>query len=78
MDAAFKEVTDAKGVVDTTLKGAKAIYTAITNPKDLAVDAIEQLPNMLPTLGAGAAGAGGGAAVGAGAGALADDAGVCY
>jgi hypothetical protein len=71
MDASFQAVTDAEGVVDTTLAGAKAIGTAVMNPKDLAVGVIEQLPNMLPTMGAGVAGAGGGAAIGGGAGALA-------
>jgi soluble lytic murein transglycosylase-like protein len=71
MDASFQAVTDAEGVVDTTIAGAKAIGTAVMNPKDLAVGVIEQLPNMLPTMGAGVAGAGGGAAIGGGAGALA-------
>jgi N12 class adenine-specific DNA methylase len=64
IDDAFQRVTDAKGAWNTTVEGLKAIGTAITNPEDLAVGIIEQTPNMLPTLGAGAAGAGGGAAVG--------------
>lgn len=64
IDEAFQRVTDAKGAWNTTVEGLKAIGTAITNPKDLAVGIIEQTPNMLPTLGAGAAGAGGGATVG--------------
>ena len=71
MDASFQAVTDAEGVVDTTLAGAKAIGTAVMNPKDLAVGVIEQLPNMLPTMGAGVAGAGAGGVTGAGVGAVA-------
>lgn len=70
MDAAYKEVTDAKGVVDTTIKGGKAIYTAITNPKALAGEVVGQAANSLPTIGAGAVGAGTGAGVGALAGAV--------
>lgn len=74
IDAAFKEVTDAKGAWDTVKKGASAIGTAITNPKDLAVGIAEQAPNMLPTLAGGVVGAGGGAvtggAIGAGVGAV--------
>ena len=64
IDDAFQEVTDAKGVVDTTVKGAKAIGTAFTNPKDLSVGIAEQAANMLPSLAGGAAGAAGGAAAG--------------
>ena len=65
IDKAFQEVTDAKGVWETTKAGVKAVGTAISNPKDLAVGIAEQAPNMLPTLGAGAAGAAAGAGVGA-------------
>lgn len=75
IDKAFKDVTDAEGVWETTKAGAKAIGTAITNPKDLAIGVIEQAPNMLPTLAGGAGGAGAGAAVGAGVGSLAAGAG---
>lgn len=70
IDEAFKNVTDAEGVWETLKAGAKAVGTAITNPKDLAVGIAEQAPNMLPTLGAGVAGAGVGAATGAGAGSV--------
>ncbi len=75
IDAAFQEVTDAKGAWNTVKASAKAVGTAITNPKDLAVGIIEQAPNMLPTLGAGVAGAGTGAAVGGGIGAAVGGAG---
>lgn len=71
MEAASKATNDAKGFVDTTVAGLKQIGTAITNPKDLAESVAEQMPNMLPTLGAGAAGVGVGGATGAGVGALA-------
>lgn len=64
MDASFKGVSDAEGVVDTTIAGLKAIGTAITNPKALAGEVVGQAANMLPTLGLGAAGAAGGAVVG--------------
>ena len=70
IDAAFNRVTEAKGAWNTTVEGLKAIGAAASNPKDLAIGVLEQAPNMLPTLGAGAAGAGAGAGVGAGAGAL--------
>lgn len=69
IETAFQQVTDAKGVWDTTKAGAKAIGTAFSNPKDLAVGIAEQAPNMLPSLAAGAGGAGAGAAIGGGAGA---------
>ena len=71
IDAAFQQVTDAKGAWETVKAGAKAVGTAFANPKDLAIGITEQVPNMLPTVGAGVAGAGGGAAVGAGVGAVA-------
>jgi N12 class adenine-specific DNA methylase len=69
IDQAFQNVTDAKGVWDTTKAGVKAVGTAFSNPKDLAVGIAEQAPNMLPTLAGGAGGAGTGAAIGAGVGA---------
>lgn len=70
IDAAFQDVTNAQGAWDTVKAGAKAVGTAITNPKDLAIGIVEQAPNMLPTLAGGAAGAGAGGAAGAGVGAL--------
>lgn len=70
IDAAFQAVTDANGAWDTVKAGAKAVGTAITNPKDLAVGIVEQAPNMLPTVAGGAGGAGAGGAAGAGVGAL--------
>ena len=69
IDQAFQNVTDAKGVWDTTKAGVKAVGTAFSNPKDLAVGIAEQAPNMLPTLAGGAGGAGTGATIGAGVGA---------
>lgn len=64
IDAAYKGVTDAKGVIDTTAAGAKALYQSITHPKETFLEVARNAANSLPTLGAGAAGAGAGAAVG--------------
>lgn len=64
IDAAYKQVTDAKGVIDTTAAGAKALYTSITNPSETFIEVARNAANALPTIGAGAAGAGAGAAAG--------------
>lgn len=69
IDAAYKEVTDAKGVIDTTKAGAKALWASITNPKETSIEIARNAANSLPTLAGGAAGAGTGAAIGAGVGA---------
>ena len=65
IEAGFKAVDDAKGVWETLKTGAKAIGTAFSNPKDLAVGVVEQAPNMVPALAAGIGGAATGAGVGA-------------
>lgn len=64
IDAAYKQVTDANGVIDTTAAGAKALYTSITNPSETFIEVARNAANALPTIGAGAAGAGAGAAAG--------------
>jgi len=70
IDAAYQGVTDAKGVVDTTIAGAKALGTSIMNPKETSLEIARNAANSLPTMAGGAAGAGAGAGVGAGVGAL--------
>ncbi|CAB4134764.1 LT_GEWL domain containing protein [uncultured Caudovirales phage] len=64
-DAAFKAVSDANGVKDTTIASLKAIGTAITNPKATMGEVVQQASNSLPTMAGGIAGAGAGAAAGA-------------
>lgn len=70
IDAAYKGVTDAKGVLDTTIAGAKALGTSLINPKETSIEIARNAANSLPTLAGGAAGAGTGAAVGGTIGAL--------
>lgn len=69
IDAAYKGVTNAEGVIDTTIAGAKALGTSIMNPKETSIEIARNAANSLPTLAAGAAGAGTGAGVGAAVGA---------
>ena len=64
IDAAYQGVTDAKGVIDTTAAGAKALWASLTNPKETSIEIARNAANSLPTLAAGAAGAGGGALTG--------------
>lgn len=64
IDAAYKGVSDAKGVIDTTAAGAKALWASLTNPKETSIEIARNAANSLPTLGAGAAGAAAGGAVG--------------
>ena len=64
IDEAYKGVTEAKGVIDTTLAGAKALGTSLTNPKETSIEIARNAANSLPTLAGGAAGAGGGALAG--------------
>ncbi|MGL4297329.1 MAG: transglycosylase SLT domain-containing protein [Aestuariivirga sp.] len=74
IDAAYQGVTDAKGVIDTTAAGAKALWASLTNPKETSIEIARNAANSLPTLGAGAAGAAAGGAAGSvipGAGTLA-------
>lgn len=71
IDAAYKGVSDAKGIVDTTIAGAKALGTSLINPKETSLEIARSAANSLPTLVGGAAGAGTGAGVGAGVGAVA-------
>ncbi len=71
IDAAYKGVSDASGVIDTTIAGAKALGTSLMNPKETSLEIARNAANSLPTMAGGAAGAGAGAGVGAGVGALA-------
>ena len=71
IDAAFKAVTKAEGAWETTKAGAKAIGTVLMNPKDTAVEIVENAPNSLPTMAGGVAGVGIGGGIGAGVGATA-------
>ena len=70
IDAAYQGVTDAKGVVDTTIAGAKALGTSLIHPAETSLEIARNAANSLPTLVGGAAGAGAGAGVGAGVGAM--------
>ena len=63
-DADFKEVSDAKGVKDTTVASAKAIYGALSRPKATVGEIIQQASNSVPTIVSGTVGAGGGAIAG--------------
>lgn len=65
IDKAYKAVSDAKGVVDTTVAGAKALWASATNPEETSIEIARNAANSLPSLGLGVAGAGTGAAVGA-------------
>lgn len=69
IDKAYKAVSDAKGVVDTTVAGAKALWASATNPEETSIEIARNAANSLPSLGLGVAGAGTGAAVGAAIGA---------
>jgi N12 class adenine-specific DNA methylase len=64
IDAAYKGVSDAKGVIDTTVAGAGALWASLTNPKETSIEIARNAANSLPTLAGGAAGAGGGALAG--------------
>lgn len=64
IDAAYKGVSDASGVIDTTVAGGKALLTSLANPKETSIEIARSAANSLPTLAAGAAGAGGGALAG--------------
>ncbi len=64
IDDAYKGVSDAKGVVDTTVAGAKALWASLTNPKETSIEIARSAANSLPSLAAGAAGAVGGGAIG--------------
>lgn len=68
IDEAYKAVTDAKGAWNTTVAGLKALGTSAANPKDTAIEIVENAANSVPTLVTGAAGAGTGALAGAPAG----------
>ena len=69
IDKAYKAVTDAKGVVDTTVAVAKALWASATNPEETSIEIARNAANSLPSLGLGAAGAVTGAAGGAAIGA---------
>lgn len=64
---AIEEFGKTEGWGDTTKGLFSLLGTAVMNPKGVAIGTMEQLANMLPSIG----GAVGGAAAGAGAGALA-------
>lgn len=64
IDAAYQDVTNAKGVVDTTVAGAKALWKSATNPKETSIEIARNAANSLPTLAAGTAGAGAGGVAG--------------
>ena len=67
---AIEEFGKTEGWGDTTLGLFSLLGTAITNPRGVAIGTIEQLANMLPSMGGALAGAGTGAAVGAGVGSI--------
>ena len=69
INKAYQDVTNAQGVIDTTIAGAKALGTSLMNPKETSIEIARNAANSLPTIAGGAAGAGAGAAVGAGIGA---------
>ena len=68
IEAAYKGVTNAAGVIDTTIAGAKALGTSIMNPKETSLEIARSAANSLPTMAGGVAGAGTGALAGAPAG----------
>lgn len=61
IDQAYQGVTDAKGVIDTTVAGAKALAASVMHPKETSIEIARNAANSLPTIGVGAAGAGAGA-----------------
>jgi N12 class adenine-specific DNA methylase len=65
IDAAYQGVSDAEGVIDTTVAGAKALYTSIKNPKETSLEIARSAANSIPSMVGGVAGAGGGALAGA-------------
>lgn len=67
---AIEEFGETEGWGDTTLGLFSLLGKAITNPRGVAIGTIEQLANMLPSMGGALAGAGTGAAVGAGVGSI--------
>lgn len=67
---AIEEFGKTEGWGDTTRGLFSLLGTAITNPKGVALGTIEQLANMLPSVGGAMAGAGAGATVGAAAGSV--------
>ena len=64
IDAAYKGVSQADGVIDTTVAGAKALWSSLTNPKETSIEIARNAANSLPSLASGAAGAGAGALAG--------------
>lgn len=77
-----REVKDAierfgktEGFVDSTGEFFSMLGTAFANPKGVAIGSVEQLANMLPSVGGALGGAGAGAGVGAAAGSVVPGAG---
>lgn len=80
--ASEKELKDAiekfgktEGVVDTTLGAFSLLGSVFANPKGVAIGSVEQLANMLPSIGGAFGGAAAGAGVGAAAGSVVPGAG---
>lgn len=72
---AIEKFGKSEGFLNSTGEFFSMLGTAFANPKGVAIGSIEQLSNMLPSMGGALAGAGAGAGIGAGVGSVVPGAG---